>query len=147
MGRSGIIVTGLVAIALVVGGAVIINNKSKNDNTSTLNTNSAQPAAASDTSNTTTQPAATAAVITYNGSLFSPSQATVKAGDTITVKNDSSATVDFESNPHPVHTDNTELNIGGIDAGSSKSFTVNKTGSWGYHNHLNSSQTGTIVVR
>lgn len=151
MGRAGIIVTGLVAAALIIGGIVITNNKSK-DNKAVQNTNSSttqsQPAQASDTSNTTTQPETAAPTITYTSSGFSPSSITVKRGDAITIKNNSSQTVEFYSDDHPTHTKNPELNIGTVGpGGTSMTFMLNTSGTWGYHNHLNSSQTGTIVVR
>ena len=145
--RTGTVITGIIATVLVIAGFIII---SKKDNAPDQNTATSPPAASeqsTDASNTTDQSPAAAAVITYNGSLFSPSQGTVNKGDTITVKNESSTIVDFESDVHPIHTDNPELNVGEIAPGQSKSFTVNTVGSWGYHNHLNETQTGTIIVR
>ena|SRR3989344_9294196 len=145
--RTGTVITGIIATVLVIAGFIII---SKKDNAPDQNTATSPPAASeqsTDASNTADQPPAAAAVITYNGSLFSPSQVTVNKGDTITVKNESSTIVDFESDVHPIHTDNPELNVGEIALGQSKSFTVNTVGSWGYHNHLNETQTGTIIVR
>ncbi len=150
MTRTGTIVTGIIAIVLVIAGVVAFGKKDKQTSTDTntpATTTPAESSSSSDSSNTTNQPAAATAIITYNGSLFSPSQITVKKGDTVEIKNDSSVVVDFESDPHPTHTDNTELNAGEIAPGQSKSFAVNKVGSWGYHNHLNQTQTGTIVVR
>ena len=52
----------------------------------------------------------------------------------------------FDSDPHPVHTDDTELNVGHVEPGGSMTFTVNKTGTHGYHNHLNPGDTGTIIA-
>lgn len=85
--------------------------------------------------------------ITYSNSGFSPQTITVNNGDTLTVKNNSSRTIQFESDPHPAHTTNTELNIDTIRAGQSKIFTVKRTGTFGYHDHLSPSDTGTIVVQ
>lgn len=147
MGRTGVVVTGIIATVLVIAGFIIIGKK---DNAPDQNTATSPPAASeqsADASNTADQPPAATAVITYNGSLFSPSQVTVNKDGTVTIKNDSSETIDIESVPHPIHTDNLQLNLGEIEAGASKSFTLSKTGSWGYHNHLNETQTGTIVVR
>ena len=143
--RTGTVITGIIAVVLVVAGFFIIGGEDSNDEQNTSQT--ASTSQSTNGSNTTAQPAAAKAVITYNGSLFSPSQTTVNKGDTVTIKNDSSETIDIESTPHPIHTDNPQLNLGEIKAGASKSFTVSKTGSWGYHNHLNETQTGTIVVR
>ena len=59
----------------------------------------------------------------------------------------SGAKVWIASDPHPVHTAypgfDSHTDIG---AGESFSFTFDKVGSWGYHNHLNSTVRGTVVV-
>src|SRR3972149_12236577 len=85
-------------------------------------------------------------LITYTDSGFSPAQVSVKAGDTVTFKNDSATSVQVNSAPHPAHTQFPELNIGSIAAGESKSVTFTTAGTKKYHNHLNPSQNGTIVV-
>ena len=147
MGRTGVIVTGLVGVALAIGVALAVANNDNESSTNTSNNGS--------TSKTTDQTAGTGAntspdeavaTISYNSSLFSPSQVTVKAGDTIAIKNDSSEEIDLRSDPHPVHTANPELNIGLVVPGEIKTFKVTAKGSFGYHNHLDPNQTGTIVV-
>ena len=85
-------------------------------------------------------------LITYTDSGFSPAQVNVKVGDTVTFKNDSKASVQVNSAPHPAHTQFPELNIGSIAPGESKTVTFTTAGTKKYHNHLNPSQTGTIVV-
>ena len=85
-------------------------------------------------------------LITYTDGGFSPAQVSVKVGDTVTFKNDSSSKVQVNSAPHPAHTQFPELNIGSIAAGESKSVTFTTAGTKKYHNHLNPSQNGTIVV-
>ena len=52
----------------------------------------------------------------------------------------------FDSDPHPIHTTNQELNVEIVEPGEVKTFTVTKTGTFGYHNHLNPSQTGKIII-
>lgn len=91
--------------------------------------------------------AAELVTITYSNSGFSPNTVTVKTGGKVTIKNDSSKSVQFDSDPHPAHTDNEELNAEVIKAGQSETFTVTKAGTFGYHNHLNASETGTIIVQ
>lgn len=141
MNRAGIVVTGLVALALIVGGVILLGEDDKqvaelrNAQNEANENNSTQ---ASDVDEST---------INYTGSLFTPSQVTVNPGASITIKNTSSHSLEFQSDPHPAHTENFELNAGAIATGDSKTFTVTAKGSWGYHNHLDSSQTGTIVVR
>lgn len=81
------------------------------------------------------------------GGTFSPAVLTVKQGTTVTWTNAGSAKVWIASDPHPVHnaypTFNSNTDIG---AGESWSFTFDKKGSWGYHNHLNSIVKGTVIV-
>src|SRR3990170_3212486 len=85
-------------------------------------------------------------LITYTDSGFSPAQVSVKAGDTVTFKNDSKTTIQVNSAPHPAHTQFPELNIGSIAPGESKSVKLTTAGTKKYHNHLNPSQSGTIVI-
>ena len=85
-------------------------------------------------------------LITYTDSGFSPAQVSVKVGDTVTFKNDSKASVQVNSAPHPAHTQFPELNVGSIAAGESKSVKLTIAGTKKYHNHLNPSQSGSIVV-
>ncbi|MGQ9555050.1 MAG: cupredoxin domain-containing protein [Anaerolineae bacterium] len=86
-------------------------------------------------------------VVTYNGSGFTPAEIRIKAGDAVIFRNDSSEPVWVASNPHPVHTD-----YPGFDSrktlaqGESYSFTFEKQGTFGYHNHLHPNQGGTVVV-
>ncbi len=84
--------------------------------------------------------------LTFNGSSFDRKVLEVKSGGTLTVVNASSVALQFDSDPHPIHTDNSELNVEIILPGASKTVTLRKTGTWGYHNHLNASQGGKIIV-
>ncbi len=85
--------------------------------------------------------------ITYNGTGFSPATLTVKAGDTVVFKNTSTTAVWPASDPHPTHTAYPEFDSKkAVPAGGTYSFIFTKVGTWGYHNHLNSSQKGTIIV-
>lgn len=85
-------------------------------------------------------------VYTENG--FSPSTLNVNVGDSVTFVNQSSRGMWVASNPHPTHTD-----LPGFDAmksipqGSSYTYIFQKTGNWGYHNHLNRSQGGQVIVK
>ena len=98
------------------------------------------------------------ATITYDGSSFSPSTITIKLGGTVTWNGPS--TMWIASNPHPQHTgyDGTSLmqhcaaGYSGAapfdectNAGSF-TFTFDKVGTWGYHDHANHGATGTVVV-
>lgn len=84
--------------------------------------------------------------ITYTDSGFNPKTLRAKPGTVITVKNESSEEIAFKSDPHPVHTNNKELNQDDLPAGQSQTFTVTTKGTWGYHNHYDPSKAGTIIV-
>lgn len=84
--------------------------------------------------------------ITYDGNGFTLTGTTVKSGDTVKVANKSTKELEFDSDPHPAHTDNSELNAGRIPAGRSATFTLTTKGKWGFHNHLNASQKGELTV-
>jgi len=99
-------------------------------------------------SNATGSPQANATVsIVYNDSGFSPSQTTVNAGQSITFTNRSSEQIQVDSDPHPIHTDDPELNVGVIGAGQSKTITVSAKGSYGIHNHLNPSEKARVTIQ
>ncbi len=88
--------------------------------------------------------------ITATDAGFEPSPATVKSGETITWVNDSSKTLQIGSANHPTHTINQEITgdafVIKLAPGESKTIAVTKVGSWGYHNHLGPSITGTVIV-
>jgi plastocyanin len=86
-------------------------------------------------------------VVTMEADGFSPSTLTVERGETVTFENTSDEDKWPASNVHPTH----EL-YPGFDAKNavlpdeSYSFTFERAGSWGYHDHLNPALQGTIVV-
>ena len=131
------IIAGVVAILVIIAVVVAMSMTNNTSNSSTMT----PPADTSDSSTDTT-----AATITYVDGTFSPATITIKQGDKVAVKNNSSSELHFDSNPHPVHTDNTELNVDDVGSGQTKTFTVTKKGTFGYHNHVAPSEKGTIVV-
>lgn len=134
MSKRNVIIA--VVVLVVIAGAVVV--WLGRNTTTTTNSKS------SDSSSTSSNGQET--VITYSDSGFSPNKITVHSGSKVTIKNTSSHGMQFDSDPHPVHTNDPELNVGGVDGGEQTSFTVDKKGTFGYHNHLNPAQTGTIVV-
>ncbi len=152
MSRTGIY-TGVVIILIIILGAIVLALKGNNKTTpttstkTTTQTNSTKSTTPSSTSPSSTSTQTTSAsTITYTDSGFSPATLTVKSGTKVTIKNSSSQAISFNSDPHPVHTDDPQLNVGEIAAGQSSSFTPTTTGSHGYHNHLDPTQKGTLVV-
>ena len=140
----------VVVLALLGVGAYILlrgNTNAPSGKTTTSTTTNTKTAT---NSGQTRQPKADSGkeetTIKYDGFSFSPATVTVKAGSKVIFVNNSSGEVVVNSNPHPAHTDNTELNIDAISPGQSGSATITNIGTFGYHNHLKSGQGGTIVV-
>jgi len=147
MNKTAKVTLALVVVAVIAVGAVVFATMYKPANNSNTETTNTSNNSSNNTSNNETQPAGEpAATITYDGSGFSLSAQTVKSGETVKVINNSSKALEFDSDPHPVHTDNAELNAGDIPAGESKSFVLTTKGKWGFHNHLDSSQHGSLTV-
>ncbi|MBI2329823.1 cupredoxin domain-containing protein [Candidatus Daviesbacteria bacterium] len=82
--------------------------------------------------------------LTSNG--FSPATLTIKTGETVSWVNKSGQEAAINSNPHPVHISHTPLNLGNFPDEGSLTLTFDKQGTFGYHNHLNPSELGTINV-
>lgn len=92
---------------------------------------------------------------------YSPSTLTITKGATVTFKNESAGSMWTASAMHPAHTEYSGTSLSehcpgvantsfdacrGYAPGESWSFTFQKVGTWGYHNHLNPSQWGKIIV-
>ncbi len=135
-----LVIVFVVIILLTVGAVWAVSRGGDHQNTP-------KQASQKATSAGNSQNKATVAVITYGSNGFSPSAITVNSGDKVTIKNESNKQLEFDSDPHPIHTDDPELNQGAISPGSSLIFTIANVGTHGYHNHLNSSDRGTIIVR
>jgi plastocyanin len=149
MGKGAKIIIAVVVVAIIAFGAWWLM-KDKNKDNSAPEQNSGQNSSTNQPENSTSGQAPNtenvAATITYDGSSFMVSTTTVKSGSTVKVVNRSQDEINFDSNPHPVHTDNPELNQGDIEAGKSKTFVLTTKGTWGFHNHYNPSQKGEISV-
>jgi len=102
-----------------------------------------------------------AQMVTYTNSGYLPSELTIKAGETVTFENKSSVNMWTASGMHPTHTlySGTSLSAhcpdptnvafdacAGTPPGDSWSFTFEKAGTWGYHDHLHPTLFGKIVV-
>ncbi len=128
-------------------------DSNENMNTEPVNTNTAPTPA--DTPNPATgepmapqDPDIAVFEIVYNGTTFAPANLTIKNGDVVIFKNESNASFWPASGPHPQHTDYPEFDPKkAIAAGQDWQFKFTKSGTWSFHNHLNSSASGRIVVQ
>lgn len=90
---------------------------------------------------------AQASVELTNKGKYEPATVKVHVGDTVEWTNKSDSLMWVASNPHPSHTglpgfDQREL----LRHGASWQFTFNKPGRFGYHDHLEPSRRGTVIV-
>ena len=150
------IISIIVIILLIAGGVFIytMSNSSNSSQTNKLtdtdtdtytNTNLNNEQATSSSSNQTQSNKVT---VTYDGSSFSPKVVTIKKGDSVIFINQSDKSMSVASNPHPTHTDYPGFDqYKSAEKGmASYTFVFEKVGTWGYHNHLNPSVTGTVKV-
>ena len=95
-------------------------------------------------------------MVTYTNSGYSPSALTIKKGEMVIFKNQSSQSMWTASAVHPTHRaypttggclGSTFDTCTGIQSGGSWSFKFDISGTWKYHNHLNPGNTGTIDVQ
>lgn len=86
--------------------------------------------------------------ISYNGTVYTPSNITIETGDTVVFKNNSTGSFWPASGPHPQHTDYPEFDPKkAIAAGGTFEFKFLKAGEWGFHDHLRPSAFGKITVQ
>jgi plastocyanin len=143
----------LVIVVLIAGGYFIVNgqNKTQQPAQNTQATQNSQPSAQPSAmkNQTSTSPASSegANSVNYTSNGFEPKSITIKTGQTVTWTNKNSDDLWVASNPHPTHTDYPGFDeLKGMSTGQTYSFTFTKVGKWGYHNHLNPSQQGEVVV-
>lgn len=141
-----------IIVVILLGAALFMlsQNNTTTDSTPTDQPESTTTTPASGNNNTaenendTTETTGTTIIFTNNG--FSPQTYTTKVGTRVTVRNDSSARLQFSSDDHPTHREETELNLDVLQPGESASFTPTRVGTWGFHDHINDSFTGTLTV-
>ena len=153
----------LVAVIIIVGGAwwyISSNNQAAPAQTTGTLTGTVATSSDNGMPDTGVSGTPTSVTVTYDGNTFSPSTVTVSKGGTVNFV-DNSGTMWVASDPHPAHSsyDGTSRTthcaagytgaapLDECSSGSNFSFTFNKTGSFGYHDHLNDSAQGTVVVQ
>ena len=146
------LMVGVVIVIFLVGGYFLLGqNKSTAPATSPIPTES-QPSLAPTASTQTATPseamkATNENTITLTAGAFSPATLTVKAGTKVTWVNKSGSTATVNSDPHPTHTNYSPLNLGRFSNGENLSLVFDKPGTYGYHNHLDATERGTVIVK
>jgi plastocyanin len=164
----GKIIAGIVVLVIIIGGGYWFYTQSQNSTSMDMTASGTDVSGTNtDTSGTGTTGGATtgstapmSATVNYSGDAFSPSTVTIAQGGTVTFVSTASD-MWVASNPHPVHTgyDGTSMQthcaagyagaapFDQCAVGSSFTFTFSKTGTWGYHNHMNPGLSGTVIVQ
>ncbi len=154
----GIIVVLLIVIA---GGWYLLSGTPAKAPVTETPVSNQMPVVGSTTPETTVENALPNVIIAYTDQGFSPKSVNVSLGTTITFVNQSSKEMWVASAKHPDHTvysgtslsqhcpDTTNASFDGcvaVSSGNSFSFTFNKEGEWKYHNHVDATQFGTVIV-
>lgn len=134
----------LVVVVLLVGGFFLFVKKSSTTNTPPV-TETAPTSPVSPTG--TTQGQMTKEVtVTANTQGFEPQKVTVKVGTKVTWVNKSGGVSNVSSAKHPTHLVYPPLNLGNFQDGATVSLVFDKPGDYKYHNHLEPTQFGSVVV-
>lgn len=146
----------VIGLLLILGVVVFTNTNETNTVTVNTNTVSALPGTnantntAANTNNTTTNNAPSESSIVVTASGFSPRTLTVARGTTVTWTNGSGRRAYVAPDTHPSHVKYRgvwdDSAKGDMENSQTYSFTFTTAGTYTYHNHLNSSQTGTVIV-
>lgn len=146
MGKTVIVILVTIAGLATVGFALLANKPKQPELVQETSSSTQTPATAP--SEPATQETAT---VTYDESGFSPATITIAKGTTVTFVNNSDMPLWVASNPHPAHTDYPEFDTPKILGRMPKmeedfTFTFDRAGTWQYHNHTASGDTGTYGV-
>lgn len=159
------ILLAIVVLVIVVVGWMFLKNKKVDVVVSPTLDSTSSPQATplvSPESTVSPSPVASKNIITYTDEGYTPNLITIKKGETVVWKNESTDSMWTASAVHPTHraypgTDisacETQTLMPMFDAcekivpGQSWSFTFNNVGTWGYHNHKEASHAGKVVVQ
>lgn len=145
-------------IVIVVGAIFLSGNKAEaptttetatqNTGTSPITTESQSNAPVKEHGVVTPGVVIPPASVSYTDGGFQPSAVEIKAGQKVQFVNVSSGGMWIASNPHPQHTLYLEFDEKGVvPRGGIYTFIFSRAGTWHYHNHINPSQTGTVIVK
>lgn len=139
----------IAVIATVLLGTVAFALSNPTDNERNVSTNNGAAASEQTVIPESDQDVAVngdVATITFTDEGFTPAEITVKKGTKITVINNADRDVQFSSDEHPSHRDNPEMNLRTLGTGESDSYTANTVGTHMFHDHIDESQVGTVIV-
>lgn len=134
----------VVTLVVIIGAIFLLKNNTGNQ--TDVSTTLTAPSAA-ETTTPLQQPAASESAVTLTSTGFNPQVITVKTGTKVVWTNSSGQIGNVNSVPHPTHSTYPPLNLGNFLDGATVSLIFDTAGTYGYHNHLDASKTGTVVVQ
>lgn len=150
------IITTLIIVATILLGWFFVtkntpseqsmnNNSVSNELPAPGNTNVEEIVIVSDTPSTDQLEKTKSVEIIYGTNGFSPREITIAPETEVTFINRSSGPMWVASNVHPIHTNYPKFDQ--LSTGNTYSFTFTEKGIYNYHNHLNPSEGGKIIVK
>ena len=154
----GIIV---VLVIILVGGWFLFSSSPAQAPTTEVPVINEMPAVGSTTPEMIVENTIPDVTVAYTDQGFSPKSVSVPLGTTVTFVNQSSKGMWVASAPHPAHTVYSGTSLSqhcpdtanasfdectAVASGNSFSFTFNKEGTWKYHNHVDATKFGTVIV-
>lgn len=127
----------VVGILVLVGAVVLLGNQGQKTSQTSIPTPTQVSGLGQQVSS---------ASIELTSSGFIQQTLNIKVGTKVTWMNKSGVAIQIASAPHPTHTAYPPLNLGMVEDGGSVSLIFGELGTYEYHNHLNPTQSGSIVV-
>lgn len=89
--------------------------------------------------------------IIFTNDGVSPLCSIVQSGQKVIWENKSEKTIQVSSDPHPVHSDNSEISSGKfvlqLEPGKNTSVIMIRRGTFGFHDHIKPSLSGKIIIK
>ena len=134
--NKGLLALIIIIIIIIVAGVYIYYAQSSNRNVQTGMNNSTNQSMGNNSTNMTSA----ATTISIQNMTFNPNKITIKSGTNIQWVNNDNV-------QHQIVSDSGAFQSTILNPGDSYNFFFDKTGIYGYHDALNSTVTGTIIVQ
>ena len=138
----------IIGILVVVGAVILLStnaNKGDTDQSTTAPATQTEATTPAETSANQDE-TLTDTMIDITATGYDPKTIIIKAGAKVVWTNNSGQVGNVSSVPHPTHSTYPPLNLGDFSDGATVSLVFDEPGAYEYHNHLNATQTGTVIV-
>lgn len=139
------IALGILSIVIIAGAYLLLSNTSTPKQVSVVPTPT-QAIAPPSSRPTSEVKQASEVIIEVTDSGYSPDTITIKKGTKVIWISRTDRMVTVHSDSHPTHTLYPKLNLGSFITTKTVSVVLDEPGTYKYHNHLDASMTGTVIV-